>query len=115
VALVNRFFQCEKDGVMRCLRNLSPTLGDFDGVDAAFSSLRRYENLSLALQDHRRYFRLLNPRCCLSHRFLLSTHYTHYDAVTFLLNFTSLVVVLVAKLPVMHRVRVFGINKVDFD
>jgi len=47
--------------------------------------------------------------------FLLSTHYTHYDAVTFLLNFTSLVVVLVAKLPAMHRVRVFGINKVDFD
>ncbi|RUS13033.1 ORMDL family protein [Endogone sp. FLAS-F59071] len=47
--------------------------------------------------------------------FLLSTHYTHYDFFTFGINFTALVVVLVAKLPLMHRVRVFGINKIDTD
>ncbi|KAI7906205.1 ORMDL family [Cokeromyces recurvatus] len=37
--------------------------------------------------------------------FLLSTHYTHYDFFF----------VLVAKLPVMHRVRIFGINKLDYE
>ncbi|ORZ01338.1 ORMDL family [Syncephalastrum racemosum] len=47
--------------------------------------------------------------------FLLSTHYTHYDMFQFGINFTALLVVLVAKLPVMHRVRIFGINKLDYD
>jgi hypothetical protein len=41
-------------------------------------------------------------------RFLLSTHYTHYDLPTFMINLTSLVIVLVAKLPSMHKVRLFG-------
>ncbi|CAG8646294.1 8653_t:CDS:2, partial [Racocetra persica] len=35
--------------------------------------------------------------------FLLSTHYTHYDAFTFLINFTFLLVVLIAKLPQLHK------------
>lgn len=48
-------------------------------------------------------------------RFLLSTHYTHYDVFLFGINFTALLVVLIAKLPVMHRVRVFGINKLDYE
>ncbi|CAH1764008.1 12979_t:CDS:2 [Entrophospora sp. SA101] len=43
--------------------------------------------------------------------FLLSTHYTHYDVFTFLINFTFLLVVLIAKLPQLHKVRLFGINK----
>ncbi|KAJ3015533.1 hypothetical protein HKX48_004558 [Thoreauomyces humboldtii] len=43
--------------------------------------------------------------------FLISTHYTHYDVPTFIVNLTSLLVVLVAKLPAMHKVRIFGINK----
>lgn len=47
--------------------------------------------------------------------FLLSTHYTHYDMWTFAINFSVLLVVLVAKLPAMHKVRVFGINKMDED
>ncbi|CAO3590894.1 unnamed protein product [Absidia cylindrospora] len=47
--------------------------------------------------------------------FLLSTHYTHYDVFLFGINFTALLIVLVAKLPIMHRVRVFGIGKVDYD
>ena len=42
--------------------------------------------------------------------FLASTHYTHYDATLFFINFVPLFVVLVGKLPVMHRVRLFGIN-----
>ncbi|KAI9483247.1 MAG: ORMDL family-domain-containing protein [Benjaminiella poitrasii] len=43
--------------------------------------------------------------------FLLSTHYTHYDFLQFAINFCSLVIVLIAKLPAMHQVRIFGINK----
>ncbi|CAG8450307.1 3618_t:CDS:2 [Gigaspora rosea] len=39
------------------------------------------------------------------------THYTHYDAFTFLVNFTFLLVVLIAKLPQLHKVRIFGINR----
>ncbi|KAH6577054.1 hypothetical protein BASA62_001052 [Batrachochytrium salamandrivorans] len=44
--------------------------------------------------------------------FLLSTHYTHYDFPTFMVNLTSLVIVLVAKLPSMHQVRLFGVNEI---
>lgn len=43
--------------------------------------------------------------------FLLSTHYTHYDVPTFVVNLVALVVVLIAKLPSMDRVRLFGINE----
>ncbi|KAI9218563.1 ORMDL family-domain-containing protein [Blastocladiella britannica] len=42
--------------------------------------------------------------------FLVSTHYTHYDASTFLLNVLVLMIVLIGKLPEMHRVRILGIN-----
>lgn len=45
--------------------------------------------------------------------FLISTHYTHYDAALFLINLIPLIVVLIAKLPALHRVRIFGINKRD--
>jgi len=45
--------------------------------------------------------------------FLLSVHFTHYDATLFFINVLPLVIVLIAKLPAMHRVRFFGINKVD--
>jgi len=47
--------------------------------------------------------------------FLLSTHYTHYDAFTFLVNFTFLAVVLIAKLPQLHKVRLFGINRLEIE
>lgn len=44
-------------------------------------------------------------------RFLISTHYSHYDLGTFMVNFGVLIPNLVGKLPAMHRVRLFGINK----
>ncbi|KAJ1913101.1 sphingolipid homeostasis protein orm1 [Tieghemiomyces parasiticus] len=47
--------------------------------------------------------------------FLLSTHYTHYDVFTFWINIAGLLVILIAKLPLMHRVRLFGINFVAGD
>lgn len=43
--------------------------------------------------------------------FLVSTHYTHYDLPTFTINLVFVLVNLVAKLPSMHKVRIFGINK----
>ncbi|KAF9977899.1 hypothetical protein BGZ73_004495 [Actinomortierella ambigua] len=46
--------------------------------------------------------------------FLMSTHYTHYDAFAFLLTFSATVINLIAKLPSMHQVRLFDINqKID--
>lgn len=43
--------------------------------------------------------------------FLLSTHYSNFDAVSFSVNFFSVLINLLAKMPVMDRVRLFGINK----
>ena len=45
--------------------------------------------------------------------FLLCVHYGHFDATQYLINVVPLLIVLIAKLPAMHRVRVFGINKAD--
>ncbi|KAI3661024.1 hypothetical protein MP638_004059 [Amoeboaphelidium occidentale] len=45
--------------------------------------------------------------------FLLSTHYTNYDLTLFCINLIPLVIVLIGKLPAMHRVRLFGINKIE--
>ncbi|KAI8872533.1 Orm1 type endoplasmic reticulum protein [Ramicandelaber brevisporus] len=38
--------------------------------------------------------------------FLISTHYSHYDIVTFTISLSSLIVLMIAKLPTMHKVRV---------
>ena len=43
--------------------------------------------------------------------FLISTHYSRYDPSTFAVNFVVLLIQLIAKLPMMHRVRILGINK----
>ncbi|KAK6907797.1 hypothetical protein I203_101798 [Kwoniella mangroviensis CBS 8507] len=37
--------------------------------------------------------------------FLISTHYTRYDYILFVLNFAALVFVLFPKLPILHRLR----------
>ena len=39
--------------------------------------------------------------------FLVSTHYSRYGEFTFILNFIATCIVVVAKLPMMHKVRVF--------
>ncbi|NXS53516.1 ORML2 protein, partial [Brachypteracias leptosomus] len=43
--------------------------------------------------------------------YLLTSFYTKYDPLHFVLNTTSLLSVLLPKLPQFHGVRVFGINK----
>lgn len=59
---------------------------------------------------------LLIQRVNLSHistyrRFLLACIYTKNDVSHFTVNFLSLMVVLIPKLPQFHGVRLFGINK----
>ena len=43
--------------------------------------------------------------------FILASFYTKYEAVHFIINFATLVIVLIPKLPQFHGVRLFGINK----
>ncbi|GIX89360.1 ORM1-like protein 3, partial [Caerostris darwini] len=43
--------------------------------------------------------------------FFLASFYTKYDSVHCLVNFSTLVVVLLPKMPQFHRVRLFGINQ----
>ncbi|XP_066998150.2 ORM1-like protein [Anabrus simplex] len=43
--------------------------------------------------------------------FFLTTIYTRYAADHFLVNFISMVIVVLPKLPQFHEVRLFGINK----
>lgn len=45
------------------------------------------------------------------YRFLLSTHYTHYAPFAFFVNLVATVINLIAKLPSMHQVRLFGVNQ----
>jgi hypothetical protein len=45
--------------------------------------------------------------------FLMSTHYTHYDVWMFAFNFWALAMVLIPKLPQVHRMRILGLNKFD--
>jgi len=45
--------------------------------------------------------------------FLLSTHYSHYDVWMFTVNCWALMMVLIPKLPSLHRMRIFGVNKFD--
>lgn len=43
--------------------------------------------------------------------FFLASFYTKYDSYHFVVNAVSLCLVLIAKLPYFHGVRIFGINK----
>ncbi|NWW99385.1 ORML1 protein, partial [Caloenas nicobarica] len=43
--------------------------------------------------------------------YFLASFYTKYDPAHFILNTTSLLTVLIPKLPQLHGVRIFGINK----
>lgn len=52
----------------------------------------------------------LSLSLCL-YRYILASFYTKYDATHFLINTSSLLSVLLPKLPQFHGVRIFGINK----
>jgi len=51
---------------------------------------------------------LLSPHLC---RYFLTSFYTKYDRIHFVINTISLMSVLIPKLPQFHGVRIFGINK----
>lgn len=44
-------------------------------------------------------------------RYFLTSFYTKYDRIHFIINTISLMSVLIPKLPQFHGVRIFGINK----
>lgn len=44
-------------------------------------------------------------------RYILTSFYTKYDRIHFVVNTISLLSVLIPKLPQLHGVRIFGINK----
>lgn len=48
---------------------------------------------------------------CVLRRYILTSFYTKYDRVHFVVNTVSLLTVLIPKLPQLHGVRLFGINK----
>lgn len=43
--------------------------------------------------------------------FLISTHFSYYDLPKFTVNIVACLINVVAKLPQMHKVRIFGINR----
>lgn len=43
--------------------------------------------------------------------FMLTSFYTKYDSFHFCINLTTMILVVVPKLPMFHKVRIFGINK----
>lgn len=45
------------------------------------------------------------------HRYFLASFYTKYNTTHFFINTASLLSVLIPKLPQLHGVRLFGINK----
>ena len=47
--------------------------------------------------------------------FLISTHYSNFTIPLFCVNIVSLIVVLVGKIPSMHKVRLLGINYVTVE
>ena len=44
-------------------------------------------------------------------RFLIVSHFTNYERVHLMINLPVLIVLLISKLPEMHGVRIFGINR----
>lgn len=55
--------------------------------------------------------KVLHLSLTLSTRYFLTSFYTKYDQIHFVLNTVSLMSVLIPKLPQFHGVRIFGINK----
>ncbi|NXW28447.1 ORML1 protein, partial [Phaetusa simplex] len=62
--------------------------------------------LSLQFTSSRKFF-TISPIIL----YFLASFYTKYDTTHFILNTTSLLTVLIPKLPQLHGVRIFGINK----
>jgi membrane associated rhomboid family serine protease len=56
--------------------------------------------------DHDR----VRHRSPLPARFLITAHFTHYEMMHLIVNAIVLAVLLVAKIPEMHGVRLLGIN-----
>ncbi|PVU92646.1 hypothetical protein BB561_003705 [Smittium simulii] len=84
----------------------------FEVNQGEFNDLTTWEQIEIGEQftPTKKFFFVL-PICL----FLVSTHYCNYDVPTFFVNLIALLVILIAKLPALHRVRFFGINMRHFD
>lgn len=63
---------------------------------------------------------MVQARCqcratCIARRFLVCSHFSGYNATHLAINGVVLAVLLIAKLPEMHGVRIAGINKAPTD
>lgn len=91
-----------------------------------FTSSRKFFTISpiiLYVSDNTRSFDLTEHFSCvrgftsltdssvLLRRYFLASFYTKYDTAHFVINTASLLSVLIPKLPQLHGVRLFGINK----
>ncbi|XP_064925949.1 ORM1-like protein 1 isoform X2 [Columba livia] len=54
---------------------------------------------------------VIHNLACSPSGYFLASFYTKYDLTHFILNTTSLLTVLIPKMPQLHGVRIFGINK----
>lgn len=78
------------------------------GVQGKYDSLTFWEQLDDGVQNtNTRKFLTLVPVAL----FLLATHGTDYRRQPLGLNLIVLLVLVIAKFPAMHKVRIFGINK----
>ncbi|WPH01454.1 Hypothetical protein R9X50_00430000 [Acrodontium crateriforme] len=74
----------------------------FEFNAGAYDNLNMWEQIDNGDQyTPAKKFLLAVPICL----FLVSTHYTHYDLMYFMVNFMATVAVVVPKLPALHRMR----------
>ncbi|GAB7334035.1 hypothetical protein MBLNU13_g06125t4 [Cladosporium sp. NU13] len=79
---------------------------EFNG--GAYDNLNMWEQIDNGDQYTPAKKFLLSVPICL---FLVSTHYTHYDLTYFMINFMATVMVVVPKLPALHRLRFAVFNE----
>lgn len=95
-----------------------------DKQQGKFDRLTMWEQMDLGVQftPTRKFFtivpivlydRTLRGTCVTQYRsFIITTHYNEFQRpLIFWVNFGFFLLLIVSKLPSMHRVRVFGINK----
>jgi len=84
----------------------------FDFNAGAFDNLNMWEQIDNGDQYTPAKKYLLSVPIIL---FLISTHYTHYDLVYFIINLLATLTVIIPKLPAAHRLRISFLNDLPED
>lgn len=89
------------------------TLTHWEQIDdgAQFTATRKFLTITPVILWVTAYFCFIREFIIIRGRFFLASFYTKYDSFHFAINFCTLIAVTVPKLPQLHEVRVFGINK----